>query len=270
MVYLSPDGRGVPARQTNLALEGVEFSADVSPAHRLPHLRPCVPSGVHGRLSRASVVVHGGWLERQDRPSPDVVRVHRQPRHGPELPGPPWGRHPKAGSILKAECRTLVNVLKKSTSTPEDYWFCLREGFGNLEENLYRRASRVQATGRSCLLFHDPIDPVISCTTGRETPFWGDSPNIWWPEGRAWCIATDIDLVDTYIAGSQSASRPSYPAQTWKRCQPSAPLPLAWTRTPSTPRDFRPNSSLNRKAWRDRRHFPTRSVFRVAKPRLPV
>ena len=202
MVYLSPDGRGVPARQTKLALEGVEFSADVSPAHRLPHLRPCVPSGVHGRLSRASAVVHGGWLERQDRPSPDVVRVHRQPRHGPELPGPPWGRHPKAGSILKAECRALVNVLKKSTSTPEDYWFCLREGFGNLEENLYRRASRVQATGKSCLLFHDPIDPVISCTTGREPPFWDDSPNIWWPEDRAWCVATDIDLVDTYIAGS--------------------------------------------------------------------
>jgi len=32
---------------------------------------------------------------------------------------------------------------------------------------------------------------------------WGDSPNIWWPEDRAWCVATDIDLYDTYVGGSQ-------------------------------------------------------------------
>ncbi len=33
-------------------------------------------------------------------------------------------------------------------------------------------------------------------------PFWGYSPNVWWPEDRAWCVATDIDLCDTYVGGS--------------------------------------------------------------------
>lgn len=33
-------------------------------------------------------------------------------------------------------------------------------------------------------------------------PFWGYSPNVWWPEDRAWCVATDIDLYDTYVGGS--------------------------------------------------------------------
>ena len=37
----------------------------------------------------------------------------------------------------------------------------------------------------------------------RDEPFWGDSPNIWWPEDRAWCVATDIDLYDTYVGGSK-------------------------------------------------------------------
>ena len=35
-----------------------------------------------------------------------------------------------------------------------------------------------------------------------DGPFWGHSPNIWWPEDRTWCVATDIDLYDTYVGGS--------------------------------------------------------------------
>ena len=33
---------------------------------------------------------------------------------------------------------------------------------------------------------------------------WGQSPNIWWPEDRAWCVATEIDSLDTYIGGSKA------------------------------------------------------------------
>jgi len=35
--------------------------------------------------------------------------------------------------------------------------------------------------------------------TGR---FW-QSPNIWWPDDRAWCIATEIDLMSTYVGGGR-------------------------------------------------------------------
>ena len=37
----------------------------------------------------------------------------------------------------------------------------------------------------------------------RVDGFWGHSPNIWWPEDHAWCVATDIDLFDTYVGGSR-------------------------------------------------------------------
>jgi hypothetical protein len=30
----------------------------------------------------------------------------------------------------------------------------------------------------------------------------GHSPNLWWPDDRAWCVATEIDLAWTYLGGS--------------------------------------------------------------------
>ena len=31
-----------------------------------------------------------------------------------------------------------------------------------------------------------------------------DGPNLWWPEDRAWCCATDIDHVSSYVGGSRA------------------------------------------------------------------
>jgi hypothetical protein len=30
-------------------------------------------------------------------------------------------------------------------------------------------------------------------------------PSLWWPDDRAWCVATDIDLMSTYVGGSADA-----------------------------------------------------------------
>jgi hypothetical protein len=31
---------------------------------------------------------------------------------------------------------------------------------------------------------------------------WEDGPNLWWPEDRAWCVASEIDHSYSYVAGS--------------------------------------------------------------------
>lgn len=31
---------------------------------------------------------------------------------------------------------------------------------------------------------------------------WGLRPNLWWPEDRSWCVATEIDNIATYVAGT--------------------------------------------------------------------
>ena len=35
----------------------------------------------------------------------------------------------------------------------------------------------------------------------------GQSPNIWWPDDRAWCVATEIDLQSTYVGGPVACIR---------------------------------------------------------------
>ena len=47
----------------------------------------------------------------------------------------------------------------------------------------------------------------MSFIEDRTALLWGDPPNIWWPEDRAWCVATDIDLFDTHIDGSGQCIR---------------------------------------------------------------
>ena len=106
------------------------------------------------------------------------------------------------GSIPERECRTLFEALRGFTSTPGCCCFCLWEGYGNIDTRLYRAGSRVRGQGRDYLLFRGPIDAIMAFLAG-DGPFWRESPNIWWPEDRAWCVATDIDLYDTYIGGSQ-------------------------------------------------------------------
>jgi len=32
---------------------------------------------------------------------------------------------------------------------------------------------------------------------------WNLRPNLWWPEDQAWCVATEIDLVTTFVGGAQ-------------------------------------------------------------------
>ena len=148
---------------------------------------------------------------------------------------PPWGRRPRHGSIPDEECRTLVNILREFTSTPERCFFGLWEGYGNIDDRLYPQGARVKGCGRNYLLFQGPLDGVIAFLDRRGTPFWGDSPNVWWPEDRAWCVATDIDLYDTYVGGSgECASRPSWNTPTWRPCPPALMLGSTWAGIQST------------------------------------
>ncbi|AOD24491.1 hypothetical protein IM25_18105 [Rhodococcus sp. p52] len=48
---------------------------------------------------------------------------------------------------------------------------------------------------RDNLLVHGTVRDVV-----RTLGSWG--PNLWWPQDRAWLVATDIDLMSTYIGSS--------------------------------------------------------------------
>ncbi len=125
-------------------------------------------------------------------PNSDYREIYRDP---------PWGDLPEEGSIPEQECRALRNVLRDFTSTPDRCFYCLWDGYGGLDPRLYEHSVRVETFKRTYLLFQGALDAVTSFQQ-KNSSFWTYSPNIWWPEDRAWCVTTDIDLFDTYVGGS--------------------------------------------------------------------
>jgi hypothetical protein len=49
-------------------------------------------------------------------------------------------------------------------------------------------------------LYGGPIDLALTSVDG---PWNSQSPNLWWPEDRSWCVATEVDYAWTYVGGSR-------------------------------------------------------------------
>ena len=118
----------------------------------------------------------------------------------PRYRSPEWGQAPSMGDLPEDECRSLVSILKEFTSTPERCYFCLWHGYGFLGGWSWRRTPtlKVPDFGREYFLLEGPLDAVMSFY-----PRWRQSPNIWWPEDRTWCVATEIDFMWTFVGGSE-------------------------------------------------------------------
>jgi hypothetical protein len=112
----------------------------------------------------------------------------------------------------------LAYVLRQHTSTPGRCWFCLWEGYGYLTGSVVvltswrleagaplpgppvkripppkLQKSRVRLPYRDYLLFSGAVE---------QGDGWQDGPNVWWPDDRAWCVASEIDLDYTLVGGS--------------------------------------------------------------------
>ena len=117
-------------------------------------------------------------------------------RDGPDPP-PPLAA-PLDGSLDEEECLALGDVLARFTRRPGTVWYCLWDGYGWPELPAYGEGPpRVHLEHEECLLF---TGPLTACANFRSGP-WFQSPTLWWPDDRAWCVATPIDGFSTYIGG---------------------------------------------------------------------
>ena len=251
MAWLSSGG-GEPARQVELAPPGLTFSEDVSHGRWVEEslsgwatVGSMLPEGFEAYARVFHPAYIGDSRERPVRWS-EVASWSGKVAHPlmqfPRIAGlgrglqdahrnPPWGRRPRCGSLPADECAALANLLHRFTSTAEDCFFCLWEGYGNIDTRLYKAGSRVRAPGRDYLLFRGPLDAVMSFLDRRQAPFWGDSPNIWWLRtGPGAWQRTSTYSTPTWQATS-SASRPSWASQTWRLCQPASMLAWTWPGT---------------------------------------
>jgi hypothetical protein len=114
---------------------------------------------------------------------------------------------PSEGRLEQETMRPLVEVLRAATSTPDDVFFAVWEGWGGDEWQRFRNAAlldKFHPTFRPCRLLRGPIEGALGSI---ETITFGGStlhPMVWWPADRTWLVHTEVDAVLTLVAGSEA------------------------------------------------------------------
>ncbi len=112
-----------------------------------------------------------------------------------------WDEEPDTGRLPGRLARTLAEVLGRHTQTPEHCHFAVWEGWGGISERL-SGAARFTLPQRPMLLLRGPASAAVCALDG-----WNQSANLWWPDDRAWCVGSEVDLMTTYIGGSVACIR---------------------------------------------------------------
>lgn len=147
---------------------------------------------------------------------------------------------PEPGNLPLDLLKSLCTVLRQHTKTPNSCWFCLWEGYGWLRDSCVSgefkpaggfaaTSTQTDPTDSDCvspvlrdavhkgLRLHLPhrgyllLEGPVKCATeiGWKMPggdFVPQSPNLFWPHDHAWCVASEIDLYCTLVAGSHAVA----------------------------------------------------------------
>ena len=76
------------------------------------------------------------------------------------------------------------------------------------------------------LLYSGPLSAVMAFLE-----HWSHSPNLWWPEDRSWCVATDIDLPSSYIGCDARCLEALCDIRRWKPRPSTTMLRCTWLPT---------------------------------------
>lgn len=147
-----------------------------------------------------------------------------------------WDRPPADGSLDARAHATLAAVLEKHTSA-QRYWFAFWEGYGVLPDEWTRRYPRVPMEQRAMYLFSGtPADAA----TMLPVFTWDQSPTLWWPDDHAWCVATELDLMSTYVGAGRACADAILTAADLETAQVSREQTVRWDGdliNPTPPRD---------------------------------
>jgi len=193
---------------------GLRYVTDLAPASwirtRLHPFAQDVGSLVPEGFADYARVFHPA--SRGNRPVPwraiaeaDGRTVHAQMQFGNiagawrESPRPDlWTNPPRTGSLPPELARELVEVLRDWTTTPQRCWFAVWEGWGGLEPG----TSRIDHPNRRYYLAQGRLEDAASTVYPED---WAhQSASMWWPDDRAWFVATEVDLDSTYLGGAKT------------------------------------------------------------------
>jgi len=142
---------------------------------------------------------------------------------------------PNEGTLEGEQVEAIAQLLAPFTQTRERCWVASWEGWGSwgpgssttltatlggrkrrrigwrrrraldraVEESQRKLNAipRVVTQHRAYFLFTARLDDVSSFAVGG----WDQAPSIWWPDDRAWSVATEVDGYSTYVGGTEAA-----------------------------------------------------------------
>jgi len=131
---------------------------------------------------------------------------------------------PVAGSLPRDEIELIVPLLAAHTATPDACWFASWEGWGDI------RADVASAPKFDALRTYHLLSGPIEAATESVTVHTDQSASVWWPDDRAWCVATEIDFDTTYIGCDEACRREvlRFPGIEAFVVDPAARGPEAW------------------------------------------
>lgn len=175
--------------------------------------------GVHDRTVRwAEVAAWSGISLTPQAQFHDIAL----PERSPTTPAPWNSQGPDEGTLSEHDAAVLVDILQAHTTTPDCCWFCLWDGYG-WDTTTYltfagdegtvpdppgrpdpvpgwlRDGPRVRFPSRDYVLYTGPVTAALAFVEGER-----QTPNLWWPADRSWCVASEIDLAWTYLAGPRT------------------------------------------------------------------
>ena len=221
---LTSSGAGAPAPQMEKQPDGAELLNDVAPANWIAERirgwsgeeKGSVGTRIPEGFESYARIFHPAEYRSEDRKWHRVSWATVAECYGkvvhPQMDfcklanlkwteHPSWGSRPDMGSLPEEECRPLVDVLSEFTSTRERCYFGVWEGYAGIDASLDRGVAKLESPDldRAYYIFRGPLDGVLSFYKWWS---FNQAPNIWWPEDRAWCVATEIDDSETYVGGS--------------------------------------------------------------------
>ena len=223
--------RGWPYEATLEPVEGIEAVTDTQPAQWLLDglekdgtVCTCVPRGFEAyarifhpawqvRLAEEAIIrepvtwttvaamtgrtVHRRmqWRQIISRPSQQESVIDQRIDNGETVIDDPI-----EGTLPTSVATPLSEILLPHTQSPEACWFGVWVGFAWEYRAGVPKTKSIAWPYREWDLFRAPLDAMRLCFF--ETVVEHQSANVVWPPDRSWCVATDIDLVSTYVGGT--------------------------------------------------------------------
>jgi len=125
-----------------------------------------------------------------------------------------WERVPQHDSLPLRLTRVLCEILAGFTNTPDRCMCAVWEGYADVvgvESDL--TLPRLAILSRPMIVACGPLRAVPEKSFSdpytdrdgeddRQCVESYRSPSLWWPDDRAWCVATDVDMQETYVGAS--------------------------------------------------------------------